>query len=137
MSNLEITVTPALAKAELRRRARNSKLVAQGKPKVAAKGTEGAQAAMNLPGAKLRLIAGIKDQPKAAKKAAKQVVAESPAVPGTRRPHPMKGKSRLGLTPEQVKTRNELFTSTGGGAAYEAACTAAGIPTTKNGLVNA
>lgn len=60
-----------------------------------------------------------------------------------KKPHPMKGKSKLGLTDEQVAERNRLYETLGNGKAYHDACLVAegpwgvGIPTTKNGLVNA
>lgn len=67
-------------------------------------------------------------------KASKTVKAEATtpkAVKST------KGVSRLGLTPKQVKDRDALYASGLRGQAYQDACTAKKIPTTKNGLVNA
>jgi hypothetical protein len=59
-------------------------------------------------------------------------VSSKPAKPkGERKPHPMKGKSRLGLTPEQQKKRDAIFAKTGGGEEYRKQCKAAGIPVTE------
>lgn len=76
----------------------------------------------------------IVDEPKKSKK--KAAKAKTEAAPKERKPHPMKGKSRFGLTPEQIELRNRIYEETGGGREYYERCAAAGIPTRKSTTAN-
>lgn len=122
MSTITVTITPADALAEITRRAQGSKVPAADRFVQA------------MSGAELRDLAGIPQPQRKTRKGSK--TKASAKVQTERAPHPMKGKSRLGLTPEQQTRAQELYSTIGGGAAYHEACKAEGIPTTKNGLAS-